>query len=145
MLSQLAALLDSFVSIGLGYLSLDRETSTLSGGETQRTRMVRHLGSNLTDVTYIFDEPTIGLHAHDVHQMNDLLRRLRDKGNTVLVVEHDPEVIRIQFFEPPGIELTAAMQKEVEKHFSRGELRRVAADEVDEALGIVRRVLARLR
>ncbi len=95
MLKQLAALLDSFVSIGLGYLSLDRETSTLSGGETQRTRMVRHLGSSLTDVTYIFDEPTIGLHAHDVHQMNDLLRRLRDKGNTVLVVEHDPEVIRI--------------------------------------------------
>jgi excinuclease UvrABC ATPase subunit len=95
MLVQLAALLDSFVAIGLGYLSLDRETSTLSGGETQRTRMVRHLGSSLTDVTYIFDEPTIGLHAHDVHQMNDLLRRLRDKGNTVLVVEHDPEVIRI--------------------------------------------------
>ncbi len=95
MTDQLAALLDSFVSIGLGYLSLDRETSTLSGGETQRTRMVRHLGSSLTDVTYIFDEPTIGLHAHDVHQMNDLLRRLRDKGNTVLVVEHDPEVIRI--------------------------------------------------
>jgi excinuclease UvrABC ATPase subunit len=95
MIDQLAALLDSFVSIGLGYLSLDRETSTLSGGETQRTRMVRHLGSSLTDVTYIFDEPTIGLHAHDVHQMNDLLRRLRDKGNTVLVVEHDPEVIRI--------------------------------------------------
>ena len=95
MLNQLAALLDSFAAIGLGYLSLDRETSTLSGGETQRTRMVRHLGSSLTDVTYIFDEPTIGLHAHDVHQMNDLLRRLRDKGNTVLVVEHDPEVIRV--------------------------------------------------
>jgi excinuclease ABC A subunit len=95
MIDQLAALLDSFVSIGLGYLSLDRETSTLSGGETQRTRMVRHFGSSLTDVTYIFDEPTIGLHAHDVHQMNDLLRRLRDKGNTVLVVEHDPEVIRV--------------------------------------------------
>jgi excinuclease UvrABC ATPase subunit len=94
-LDRLAALLDSFASIGLGYLSLDRETSTLSGGETQRTRMVRHLGSSLTDVTYVFDEPTIGLHAHDVHQMNDLLRRLRDKGNTVLVVEHDPEVIRI--------------------------------------------------
>jgi len=92
---KLADLLDSFVSIGLGYLSLDRETSTLSGGESQRTRMVRHLGSSLTDATYIFDEPTIGLHAHDVHQMNDLLRRLRDKGNTVLVVEHDPEVIRI--------------------------------------------------
>jgi excinuclease UvrABC ATPase subunit len=95
MIDQLTALLDGFVSIGLGYLSLDRETSTLSGGETQRTRMVRSLGSSLTDVTYVFDEPTIGLHAHDVHQMNDLLRRLRDKGNTVLVVEHDPEVIRI--------------------------------------------------
>ncbi len=91
---KLAALLEGFMSIGLGYLSLDRETSTLSGGESQRTRMVRHLGSNLTDVTYIFDEPTIGLHAHDVHQMNELLCRLRDKGNTVLVVEHDPEVIR---------------------------------------------------
>ena len=94
-IDQLAALLDSFVSIGLGYLSLDRESLTLSGGESQRTRMVRHLGSSLTDVTYVFDEPTIGLHAHDVHQMNDLLRRLRDKGNTVLVVEHDPEVIRV--------------------------------------------------
>ena len=94
-IERLAALLDSFVSIGLGYLSLDRETSTLSGGETQRTRMVRHLGSSLTDATYVFDEPTIGLHAHDVHQLNDLLRRLRDKGNTVLVVEHDPEVIRV--------------------------------------------------
>ncbi len=94
-IERLAALLDSFVSIGLGYLSLDRATATLSGGETQRTRMVRHLGSSLTDATYIFDEPTIGLHAHDVHQLNDLLRRLRDKGNTVLVVEHDPEVIRV--------------------------------------------------
>jgi excinuclease ABC A subunit len=92
---RLAALLDSFVSIGLGYLSLDRESSTLSGGESQRTRTVRHLGSGLTDVTYVFDEPTIGLHAHDVHQMNELLRRLREKGNTVLVVEHDPEVIRV--------------------------------------------------
>ena len=92
---RLGALLDSFVSIGLGYLSLDRESSTLSGGESQRTRMVRHLDSSLTDATYIFDEPTIGLHAHDVHQLNELLRRLRDKGNTVLVVEHDPEVIRI--------------------------------------------------
>jgi excinuclease UvrABC ATPase subunit len=87
--------LDSLVSIGLGYLSLDRESSTLSGGETQRTKMVRHLGSSLTDVTYVFDEPTIGLHAHDVQQMNGLLQRLRDKGNTVLVVEHEPEVIRI--------------------------------------------------
>ena len=87
--------LDSLVSIGLGYLSLDRESSTLSGGEAQRTKMVRHLGSSLTDVTYVFDEPTIGLHAHDVQQMNDLLQRLRDKGNTVLVVEHDSEVIRV--------------------------------------------------
>jgi excinuclease ABC A subunit len=87
--------LDSMVHIGLGYLSLDRESSTLSGGEAQRTKMVRHLGSSLTDVTYVFDEPTIGLHAHDVQQMNGLLQRLRDKGNTVLVVEHEPEVIRI--------------------------------------------------
>ena len=86
--------LDSLVDIGLGYLSLDRESSTLSGGEAQRTKMVRHLGSTLTDVTYVFDEPTIGLHAHDVQQMNGLLQRLRDKGNTVLVVEHEPEVIR---------------------------------------------------
>ena len=91
----LQATLDSLVSIGLGYLSLDRESSTLSGGEAQRTKMVRHLGSSLTDVTYVFDEPTIGLHAHDVQQMNDLLQRLRDKGNTVMVVEHDPEVIRV--------------------------------------------------
>jgi excinuclease UvrABC ATPase subunit len=95
MIEHLAALLDTFVEIGLGYLSLDRESSTLSGGESQRTRMVRHLGSSLTDITYVFDEPTIGLHAHDVQQMNGLLRRLCDKGNTVLVVEHDPEVIRI--------------------------------------------------
>ena len=95
MIEQLGALLDTFVEIGLGYLSLDRESSTLSGGESQRTRMVRHLGSSLTDITYVFDEPTIGLHAHDVQQMNGLLRRLRDKGNSVLVVEHDPEVIRI--------------------------------------------------
>jgi excinuclease UvrABC ATPase subunit len=87
--------LDSFVEIGLGYLSLDRPSGTLSGGEAQRTRMVRNVSSSLTDVTYVFDEPTIGLHAHDVHLMNDLLQRLRDKGNTVLVVEHDPEVIRI--------------------------------------------------
>jgi excinuclease UvrABC ATPase subunit len=87
--------LESMVHIGLGYLSLDRESSTLSGGEAQRTKMVRHLGSSLTDVTYVFDEPTIGLHAHDVQQMNGLLQRLRDKGNTVLVVEHEPEVIRI--------------------------------------------------
>ena len=87
--------LDAFVEIGLGYLSLDRPSGTLSGGEAQRTRMVRHLGSPLTDVTYVFDEPTIGLHAHDVERTNALLQRLRDKGNTVLVVEHDPEVIRI--------------------------------------------------
>ena len=87
--------LDAFVEIGLGYLSLDRPSGTLSGGEAQRTRMIRHFGSSLTDVTYVFDEPTIGLHAHDVEQMNALLRRLRDKGNTVLVVEHDPAVIRV--------------------------------------------------
>jgi len=91
----LAATLDAFVEMGLGYLSLERPSGTLSGGEAQRTRMIRHLGSALTDVTYVFDEPTIGLHAHDVERMNALLRRLRDKGNTVLVVEHDPEVIRI--------------------------------------------------
>ena len=84
---------DSFVEIGLGYLSLDRPSGTLSGGESQRTRMIRHLGSSLTDVTYVFDEPTIGLHPHDIQRMNTLLRRLRDKGNTVLVVEHKPEVI----------------------------------------------------
>ena len=93
--NHLAGVLDDFVSIGLGYLSLDRESSTLSGGESQRTKMVRHLGSPLTDITYVFDEPTIGLHAHDVQQMNGLLLRLRDKGNTVLVVEHDPEVMRV--------------------------------------------------
>jgi excinuclease ABC A subunit len=87
--------LDGFVEIGLGYLSLDRASGTLSGGEAQRTRMVRHLGSSLTDVTYIFDEPTIGLHAHDVQLVNGLLHRLRDKGNTVLVVEHDPAVIEV--------------------------------------------------
>ncbi len=87
--------LTAFAEIGLGYLSLDRASGTLSGGEAQRTKMVRNLGSALTDVTYIFDEPTAGLHAHDVQQMNALLRRLRDKGNTVLVVEHDDEVIRV--------------------------------------------------
>jgi len=87
--------LEAFVEMGLGYLSLDRPSGTLSGGEAQRTRMIRHLGSPLTDVTYVFDEPTIGLHAHDVERTNALLHRLRDKGNTVLVVEHDPEVIRI--------------------------------------------------
>ncbi|WP_395372656.1 ATP-binding cassette domain-containing protein [Streptomyces tubercidicus] len=87
--------LDSLVEIGLGYLSLDRESGTLSGGEAQRVKMVRHLGSSLTDVTYVFDEPTTGLHPHDIQRMNDLLLRLRDKGNTVLVVEHKPETIAI--------------------------------------------------
>ena len=87
--------LDAFVEIGLGYLSLDRPAGTLSGGESQRTKMIRHLGSSLTDVTYIFDEPSIGLHPHDIQRMNGLLLRLRDKGNTVLVVEHKPEMIRI--------------------------------------------------
>ena len=87
--------LDSFVEIGLGYLSLDRPSGTLSGGEAQRTKMLRHLGSSLTDVTYVFDEPTIGLHPHDIQRMNDLLLQLRDKGNTVLVVEHKPETIAI--------------------------------------------------
>ena len=87
--------LESFVEIGLGYLSLDRATGTLSGGEAQRVKMIRHLGSSLTDVTYVFDEPTIGLHPHDIQRMNDLLLRLRDKGNTVLVVEHKPETITI--------------------------------------------------
>lgn len=87
--------LDSFVEIGLGYLSLDRPTGTLSGGESQRTQMVRHLGSALTDVTYVFDEPTVGLHPHDIQRMNTLLLNLRDKGNTVLVVEHKPEAIQI--------------------------------------------------
>ena len=87
--------LDSFVEIGLGYLSLDRSSGTLSGGESQRTKMIRHLGSALTDVTYVFDEPTIGLHPHDIERMNTLLLQLRDKGNTVLVVEHKPETIAI--------------------------------------------------
>jgi excinuclease UvrABC ATPase subunit len=95
LLEALRKTLDSFVEIGLGYLSLDRPSGTLSGGEAQRTKMIRHLGSSLTDVTYVFDEPTIGLHPHDVRRMNDLLRQLRDKGNTVLVVEHDPEAIAI--------------------------------------------------
>jgi excinuclease UvrABC ATPase subunit len=88
-------LLDSFDEIGLGYLSLDRPSGTLSGGEAQRTKMIRHLGSSLTDVTYVFDEPSIGLHPHDIERMNVLLRQLRDKGNTVLVVEHKPEIITI--------------------------------------------------
>ncbi len=95
LLEALGETLDSFVEIGLGYLSLDRPTGTLSGGEAQRTKMIRHLGSSLTDVTYVFDEPTIGLHPHDIQRMNDLLLRLRDKGNTVLVVEHKPEAIAI--------------------------------------------------
>jgi excinuclease UvrABC ATPase subunit len=95
LLAGLQHTLDSFVEIGLGYLSLDRPSGTLSGGEAQRTKMIRHLGSSLTDVTYVFDEPTIGLHPHDIQRMNDLLLRLRDKGNTVLVVEHEPEVIAI--------------------------------------------------
>lgn len=95
LLTGLQHLLDSFAKIGLGYLSLDRPSGTLSGGEAQRTKMIRHLGSSLTDVTYVFDEPTIGLHPHDIERMNDLLLRLRDKGNTVLVVEHKPETIAI--------------------------------------------------
>ncbi|MFT4263411.1 MAG: excinuclease ABC subunit UvrA [Nocardioides sp.] len=95
LVESLGDLLESFVEIGLGYLSLDRPTGTLSGGESQRTRMIRHLGSALTDVTYVFDEPTVGLHPHDIVRMNDLLLRLRDKGNTVLVVEHKPETIAI--------------------------------------------------
>ncbi|ACV07773.1 ATP-binding cassette domain-containing protein [Jonesia denitrificans] len=95
LVTTLAATLDSFVTIGLGYLSLDRPSGTLSGGEAQRTKMVRHLGSALTDVTYVFDEPSTGLHPHDISRMNDLLLQLRDKGNTVLVVEHKPEVIMI--------------------------------------------------
>ncbi len=95
LLDTLRHILDSFVEIGLGYLSLDRRSGTLSGGESQRTKMIRHLGSSLTDVTYVFDEPTIGLHPHDIERMNDLLLQLRDKGNTVLVVEHKPETIAI--------------------------------------------------
>jgi excinuclease UvrABC ATPase subunit len=95
LLTTLRATLDSFVEIGLGYLSLDRPSGTLSGGEAQRTKMVGHLGSSLTDVTYVFDEPTVGLHPHDIQRMNELLLRLRDKGNTVLVVEHKPETIEI--------------------------------------------------
>ncbi|WP_326659167.1 excinuclease ABC subunit UvrA [Streptomyces sp. NBC_00385] len=95
LLDALQQTLDSFVEIGLGYLSLDRPAGTLSGGEAQRVKMIRHLGSSLTDVTYVFDEPTIGLHPHDIERMNNLLLRLRDKGNTVLVVEHKPETIVI--------------------------------------------------
>ena len=95
LLEALGETLDSFTEIGLGYLSLDRTAGTLSGGEAQRTKMIRHLGSSLTDVTYVFDEPTIGLHPHDIQRMNELLLRLRDKSNTVLVVEHKPETIAI--------------------------------------------------
>jgi excinuclease UvrABC ATPase subunit len=95
LLGGLQHVLDSFAEIGLGYLSLDRPSGTLSGGEAQRTKMIRHLGSSLTDVTYVFDEPTIGLHPHDIERMNDLLLQLRDKGNTVLVVEHKPETIAV--------------------------------------------------
>ncbi|GAA1299673.1 excinuclease ABC subunit UvrA [Saccharothrix xinjiangensis] len=95
LLATLGRTLDSFVEIGLGYLSLDRPAGTLSGGEAQRVKMIRHLGSSLTDTTYVFDEPTAGLHPHDIQRMNELLLRLRDKGNTVLVVEHKPEVIAI--------------------------------------------------
>src|SRR5713226_5676554 len=95
LLATLQQTLDSFMEIGLGYLSLDRPSGTLSGGEAQRVKMIRHLGSSLTDVTYVFDEPTTGLHPHDIQRMNDLLLRLRDKGNTVLVVEHEPETIAI--------------------------------------------------
>lgn len=95
LLASLGQLMDSFVAIGLGYLSLDRASGSLSGGEAQRTKMIRHLGSALTDVTYVFDEPTVGLHPHDIQRMNRLLEQLRDKGNTVLVVEHKPETIVI--------------------------------------------------
>ncbi len=95
LLEALQQTLDSFVEIGLGYLSLDRPSGSLSGGEAQRTKMIRHLGSSLTDVTYVFDEPTTGLHPHDIQRMNDLLARLRDKGNTLLVVEHEPETIAV--------------------------------------------------
>jgi excinuclease UvrABC ATPase subunit len=95
LLEALGDTVDSFVAIGLGYLSLNRASGTLSGGEAQRTKMIRHLGSSLTDVTYVFDEPTVGLHPHDIQRMNDLLLQLRDKGNTVLVVEHEPETIAI--------------------------------------------------
>ena len=95
LLTTLQRTLDSFAEIGLGYLSLDRPSGTLSGGEAQRVKMLRHLGSSLTDVTYVFDEPTTGLHPHDIQRMNDLLLRLRDKGNTVLVIEHEPETIAI--------------------------------------------------
>ncbi len=87
--------LQNLVDIGLEYLSLSRETDTLSGGESQRVKVVKHLGSSLSDVIYIFDEPSVGLHPRDVHRMNELLQKLRDKGNTVIVVEHDPDVIKV--------------------------------------------------
>src|SRR3712207_3902517 len=96
LLAGLQHLLDSFKEIGLGYLSLDRPAGTLSGGEAQRTKMIRHLGSSLTDVTYVFDEPTIGLHPHDIQRMNDLLLQLRDKGNTVLVVRSEEHTSELQ-------------------------------------------------
>jgi excinuclease UvrABC ATPase subunit len=95
LLTALGENLDSFVELGLGYLSLERPSGTLSGGEAQRIKMLRHLGSSLTDVTYVFDEPTTGMHPHDIQRMNDLLLRLRDKGNTVLVVEHELDTIAI--------------------------------------------------
>jgi len=95
MLAALTARLDNFVTIGLGYLSLDRESSSLSGGESQRVKMVRHLGSSLTDITYVFDEPSVGLHPHDVGRLAGLMQQLRDKGNTVLIVEHKPDMIAI--------------------------------------------------
>ena len=94
-LQALAQRLDNLVSIGLGYLSLDRESSNLSGGESQRVKMVRHLGSSLTDITYVFDEPSVGLHSHDVGALTGLMMRLCDKGNTVLIVEHKPAMIAI--------------------------------------------------
>src|SRR5690606_11718833 len=87
--------LQHLVDIGLEYLSLDRETDTLSGGESQRVKIVKHLSSSLVDVMYIFDEPSVGMHPRDVHRMNELLQKLRDKGNTVIVVEHDPDVIKV--------------------------------------------------
>ena len=95
MLDALAARLENLVTIGLGYLSLDRESSSLSGGESQRVKMVRHLGSSLTDITYVFDEPSVGLHPHDVGRLAGLMQQLRDKGNTVLVVEHKPQMMEI--------------------------------------------------
>ena len=95
MVATLVERLQAMVDIGLDYLSLDRETDTLSGGESQRIKMVKHLGSSLVDVTYILDEPSIGLHPRDVHRLNELLQKLRDKGNTVIVVEHDPDVIKV--------------------------------------------------